>query len=152
MTTCLKNHNASFWTLCGTLVDTLDSQGRDSEVVTGETYGSHYCEDCRRAHAALSELETEASTKSAVPSFAEQVLAAARGLAGDTRSKVFLCRVWEAMGRPELTDFQARLLEANRTRELSLTRCDLVAAFDMKLVAASELRSYNASFHFLVVR
>lgn len=155
MNTCLKNSESSVWTLCGELVDTLDAKGRDSEVVvSGAVYPRDYCAGCRRAHEALSELEAEeaASTATgAAPSFAEQVFAAARGLRRDAGAKVFISRVWEAMGRPELKAFQASMLEANRTRALTLTRCDLVSAFQQSSIAASEITSYGATFHFLVV-
>lgn len=90
-----------------------------------------------------------------VAAFAERVLAVARasptGRFG--RNKVFISHVWKAL-QPEVGSrevFDARLLEANRARHLSLTRADLVTAMDPSDVAESEVHSYGASFHFVVV-
>jgi hypothetical protein len=67
--------------------------------------------------------------------------------------KVFISHVWKAL-QPEWSNraaFDAALLEANRTHRLSLSRADLVSAMDPADVAESEVRSYGASFHFVVV-
>ncbi|WP_426747728.1 hypothetical protein VZQ01_10440 [Myxococcus faecalis] len=90
-----------------------------------------------------------------VESFAEHVLSVARALPTGRfgRDKVFISHVWRAL-QPEWSNreaFDAALLEANRTQHLSLTRADLVSAMDPKDVAESEVRSYGASFHFVVV-
>ncbi|MFP2925839.1 hypothetical protein ACLESO_11590, partial [Pyxidicoccus sp. 3LG] len=97
----------------------------------------------------------DAGPHDSVASFAERVLAVARGLPtgrfGD--NKVFISHVWKAL-QPEWTSreaFDVALLEANRARHLSLTRADLVSAMDPRDVAESEVRSYGASFHFVVV-
>lgn len=87
--------------------------------------------------------------------FAERVLAVARALPTGRfgPNKVFISHVWRAL-RPEVgsrEEFNARLLEANRARHLSLTRADLVTAMDPTDVAESEIHSYDASFHFVVV-
>ncbi|MCK8502460.1 MULTISPECIES: hypothetical protein [Myxococcus] len=90
-----------------------------------------------------------------VESFAEHVLSVARALPTGRygRDKVFISHVWRAL-QPEWSNreaFDAALLEANRSQHLSLTRADLVSAMDPKDVAESEVRSYGASFHFVVV-
>ncbi|XSE93100.1 hypothetical protein VZL07_22030 [Pseudomyxococcus flavus] len=87
--------------------------------------------------------------------FAEHVLTVARALPTGRfgPNKVFISHVWKAL-QPEWSNresFDAALLEANRNRLLSLTRADLVSAMDPKDVAESEVRSFGASFHFVVV-
>ncbi|WP_338869047.1 hypothetical protein [Myxococcus stipitatus] len=87
--------------------------------------------------------------------FAEHVLAVARALPTGRfgRDKVFISHVWKAL-QPEWSNreaFDAALLEANRTQQLSLTRADLVSAMDPTDVAESEVRSLGASFHFVVI-
>ncbi|MET0403756.1 MAG: hypothetical protein ABW123_15205 [Cystobacter sp.] len=90
------------------------------------------------------------------PAFAEQVLATARALPADHRfgpDKVFIAHVWRAL-QPTWADreaFNAALLEANRSRRLSLSRADLVSAMDPSVVAESEVRASGARFHFVVV-
>ncbi|WP_434345901.1 hypothetical protein ACN6A1_28955 [Myxococcus virescens] len=100
-----------------------------------------------------------ASTNPGAPpapaAFAERVLSVARALPTGRfgENKVFISHVWKAL-QPEWSTreaFDAALLEANRTRLLSLTRADLVSAMDPKDVAESEVRSFGASFHFVVV-
>ncbi len=87
--------------------------------------------------------------------FATHVLNVARALPTGRfgQNKVFISHVWKAL-QPEWSNreaFDAALLEANRTRLLSLTRADLVSAMDPRDVAESEVRSFGASFHFVVV-
>ncbi|NMO18834.1 hypothetical protein HPC49_40620 [Pyxidicoccus fallax] len=98
---------------------------------------------------------SEAESQDSVASFAERVLAVARALPTGRfgQNKVFISHVWKAL-QPEWSSreaFDVALLEANRTRHLSLTRADLVSAMDPRDVAESEVRSYGASFHFVVV-
>lgn len=88
-------------------------------------------------------------------SFARRVLAIARelptGRFGD--NKVFISHVWRAV-QPEWADreaFDAALLDANRKRHLSLTRADLVQHMNATDVAESEVQSYGATYHFVVV-
>lgn len=90
-----------------------------------------------------------------VDGFAEHVLSVARALPTGRfgRDKVFISHVWKAL-QPEWNNrqaFDAALLEANRTQQLSLTRADLVSAMNPADVAESEVRSFGASFHFVVV-
>ncbi|MBZ4422247.1 hypothetical protein [Myxococcus sp. RHSTA-1-4] len=97
----------------------------------------------------------EPEAQDSVASFAGRVLAVARALPTGRfgQNKVFISHVWKAL-QPEWGSreaFDAALLEANRTRHLSLTRADLVSAMDPRDVAESEVRSYGASFHFVVV-
>jgi hypothetical protein len=90
--------------------------------------------------------------------FVDAVLSAAgstrEGWFGDR--KVFVSAVWEELrkhppwGAIALDDFKARLVAAHRTGELTLARADLVAAMDPALVAASEIATDGATFHFLV--
>jgi hypothetical protein len=54
---------------------------------------------------------------------------------------------WSAITLDEL---KARLVAAHRAGELVLARADLVAAMDPALVAASEITTDGASFHFIV--
>jgi hypothetical protein len=66
---------------------------------------------------------------------------------------VFISRIWRVL-HPEWSSreaFDTALLEANRTRRLSLSRADLVSAMDPQELAESEVSSYGASFHFVVV-
>ncbi|NVJ06419.1 hypothetical protein HUW63_14395 [Myxococcus sp. AM001] len=101
---------------------------------------------------------TSTAPPKAMPSpaaFAERVLSVARALPTGRfgENKVFISHVWKAL-HPEWSTreaFDAALLEANRTRLLILTRADLVSAMDPKDVAESEVRSFGASFHFVVV-
>ncbi|AEI62087.1 hypothetical protein [Corallococcus macrosporus] len=93
--------------------------------------------------------------QAAPAAFAERVLSVARDLPTGRfgANKVFISHVWKAL-QPEWRTreaFNAALLEANRTRLLSLTRADLVSAMDPKDVAESEVQSFGASFHFVVV-
>ncbi len=87
--------------------------------------------------------------------FAERVLAVARGSTTGRfgENKVFISHVWKALqsegGSREAFDQQ--LLEANRARRLSLSRADLVEAMNPADVSESEVRSYGASFHFIVI-
>ncbi|TQF16711.1 hypothetical protein FJV41_06735 [Myxococcus llanfairpwllgwyngyllgogerychwyrndrobwllllantysiliogogogochensis] len=87
--------------------------------------------------------------------FADHVLSVARALPTGRfgRDKVFISHVWKALQPewPHREAFEAALLEANRTQRLSLTRADLVSAMNPTDVAESEVRSYGASFHFVVV-
>ncbi|MCP3064262.1 hypothetical protein LXT21_36360 [Myxococcus sp. K38C18041901] len=90
-----------------------------------------------------------------VESFAAHVLSVARALPTGRygRDKVFISHVWRAL-QPEWSNreaFDAALLEANRSQHLSLTRADLVSAMDPKDVAESEVHSYGARFHFVVI-
>ncbi len=76
------------------------------------------------------------------------------GTIGDR--KVFVSAVWHELRRDPpwsaltLDDFKARLVAAHRAGELVLARADFVAAMDPELVAASEITTDGASFHFLV--
>lgn len=88
--------------------------------------------------------------------FADQVLAAAQRVPADGwfgNEKVFIGRIWRELSAdwPSREAFDAALLEANRTQRLTLTRADLVSAMDRDDVAESEVRSFGASFHFVVV-
>ncbi len=90
-----------------------------------------------------------------LPTFAGRVLHAARtsatGRFGDDR--VFISHVWRAMGSPGLDEqsFKNRLVEANQKRLLSLTRADMVELMDPSDVAASEIRHFGATFHFIAL-
>ncbi|HEU4734638.1 MAG TPA: hypothetical protein VFT22_42395 [Kofleriaceae bacterium] len=92
------------------------------------------------------------------PSFASDVMAAAaattEGWFGDR--KVFISAVWHTLrenprwSELSLDELKQRLVDAHRAGELVLARADLVAAMDPELVAASEITTDGASFHFLV--
>jgi hypothetical protein len=99
--------------------------------------------------------EQDTGSEDSVASFAERVLAVARALPSGRfgENKVFISHVWKAL-QPEWGNreaFDVALLEANRAQHLSLTRADLVAAMDPRDVAESEVRSFGASFHFVVI-
>lgn len=88
-------------------------------------------------------------------SFAKRVLKVARALPtgrfGD--NKVFISHVWRAV-QPEWSSreaFDTALLDANRQRHLSLSRADLVQHMNATDVAESEVQSYGATYHFVVV-
>jgi len=78
----------------------------------------------------------------------------ATGRFGDR--KVFVSAVWDELRRDPwwaavtLDELKARLVAAHRAGELALARADLVAAMDPALVAASEITTDGASFHFIV--
>jgi hypothetical protein len=90
--------------------------------------------------------------------FAADVLRAAGetadGWFGDR--KVFVSAVWDQLRRARgwsavtLDEFKRRLIAAHRAGELVLARADLVAAMDPATVAASEIATDGASFHFIV--
>jgi hypothetical protein len=67
-------------------------------------------------------------------------------------TKVLINRVW-AVAAPltSLEDFKAKLLEANARRLLSLARADMPQLHDRQDINESEIRSYGATFHFLVM-
>lgn len=91
--------------------------------------------------------------------WAQQVQALAErtpsGRYGDER--VFIASVWHAAETkprppsPSLSDFKARLVEANRAGLLRLHRADLVGAMDPQLVSESETHYLNATFHFIEI-
>jgi hypothetical protein len=93
------------------------------------------------------------SAEEDLPTFAERVLRAARtsatGRFGDDR--VFISHVWRAMGGLDEQSFKNRLVEANQKRLLSLTRADMVELMDPTDVAASEIRHFGATFHFIAL-
>lgn len=101
----------------------------------------------------------EPAHEDATPSFASDVLSAAGatppdGWFGDR--KVFISAVWHELRKSPrwsvvtLDELKARLVAAHRAGELALARADLVAAMDPELVAASEIVTDGASFHFIV--
>ncbi|RKH57127.1 hypothetical protein [Corallococcus llansteffanensis] len=88
-------------------------------------------------------------------SFAKRVLKVARasstGRVGE--DKVFISHVWKAL-QPEWSNreaFDSALLDANRKHHLSLSRADVVSAMNPADVAESEVSSYGATFHFVIV-
>lgn len=67
--------------------------------------------------------------------------------------KVFVSALWQRVGNTlgmSLDAFKQWLVVQHRAGVLQLARADLVAAMDPDLVAASEIRFGNATFHFLV--
>ncbi|MFB1481143.1 hypothetical protein [Corallococcus sp. RDP092CA] len=88
--------------------------------------------------------------------FAKQVLDAARSVPPAGRfggNKVFISHVWNAL-RPEWADrpaFNEALLAANRAHQLSLGRADLLAVMNPRDITESEVSSYGATFHFVVL-
>jgi hypothetical protein len=144
-------------------------------AVTGEAPGagapsSHPAHPVHPAHAvadvheAASAAALSAPAQSANPppdgdaAFADDVRAAAAaardGTFGDR--KVFVSAVWgELQHNPRwaaltLDELKARLVAAHRAGQLALARADLVAAMDPALVAASEIVTDGARFHFVV--
>ncbi len=92
--------------------------------------------------------------------FARTVLAAARscptGWFGD--NKVFVNHVYRhlhgesAFRDMTLDDFKQKLVEANRTDRLELSRADLVSVMDSEDVRQSETRQLDAVYHFILVQ
>jgi len=90
--------------------------------------------------------------------FADEVRDAAReakeGVFGDRN--VFIASAWNQLRtHPQwhsltLDEFKRRLVTAHRAGKLDLARADLPGFLDSSLVAASETRTENASFHFIV--
>ncbi|MFP2901258.1 hypothetical protein [Corallococcus sp. 4LFB] len=101
----------------------------------------------------------EASEKSLptdTASFARRVLDVAKAVPPTGRfgdNKVFISHVWMAL-QPEWSDrpaFNEALLAANRARQLSLGRADLLAAMNPRDITESEVRAVGASFHFVIL-
>jgi len=103
--------------------------------------------------------EPPAAAELAPASFAGDVLSAAGatppdGWFGDR--KVFVAAAWHELRKlPRwsaltLDELKHRLIAAHRAGELALARADLVAAMDPELVAASEITTDGASFHFII--
>jgi len=95
-----------------------------------------------------------------LPTFAATVRALAESSPPDARfhgNKVFISALWRASqqepGFPRLglEDFKQQLVAANSHGLLQLSRADLVQAMDPAVVAESETRYLNASFHFVLV-
>lgn len=72
--------------------------------------------------------------------------------------RVFISALWKQLDAgaafPGLTldAFKKRLLDANRTQQLTLARADMPGAMDRATVAASEIRHLNSTFHFVLDR
>ena len=72
--------------------------------------------------------------------------------------RVFISALWKQLDEgaafPGLTldAFKKRLLDANRTQQLTLARADMPGAMDRATVAASEIRHLNSTFHFVLDR
>jgi hypothetical protein len=91
--------------------------------------------------------------------FARTVSAVARscpaGWFGD--NKIFISHVYRhlngesAFRDMNLDDFKQRLVEANRTNRLTLSRADLVSVMDPEDVRESETRQLDAVFHFILI-
>lgn len=91
--------------------------------------------------------------------FARTVLALARncptGWYGE--NKVFINHVYKHLDGESafvgmtISDFKQKLVEANRTDRLSLSRADLVSAMDPEDVRQSETRQFEAVYHFILV-
>ncbi|HET7504734.1 MAG TPA: hypothetical protein VFK02_27115 [Kofleriaceae bacterium] len=102
--------------------------------------------------------EAMPATEAEPPSFAGDVMAAVAATTEGwfSERKVFISAVWRELRRNprwselSLDELKRRLVDAHRTGELVLARADLVAAMDPELVAASEITTDGATFHFLV--
>jgi hypothetical protein len=89
--------------------------------------------------------------------FAQSAFDAAKatktGRLGDT--KVFISHVWETFQRQNpdqagtLDEFKQRLIEANRQRNISLSRADMGYALNQKDVSTSEIGHLGSTFHFI---
>ena len=70
--------------------------------------------------------------------------------------RVFVSALWRQIDRASfpglsLDGFKQYLLAANRSLALTLARADMPGAMDRAMVAASEIRYLNSTFHFVVV-
>jgi hypothetical protein len=102
---------------------------------------------------------TNVSAPFDLDAFARTVIAVARscptGWFGD--NKIFISHVYQhlneepAFGGMNLDDFKRRLVEANRTNRLTLSRADLVSVMNPEDVRESETRQLDAVFHFIFV-
>lgn len=63
-------------------------------------------------------------------------------------NKVYLCEVAKVMGM-EFGAFAAVVTKLNNRMLVELSRADLVQAMDPAMVAASEARWLNATYHFI---
>jgi hypothetical protein len=100
----------------------------------------------------------EPAAIAAPAAFAREVMSAARsareGLFGDR--KVFISSVWDDLRRKPswssltLDEFKARLVRAHRAGDIVLARADFVSGMNPEVVAASEIQTDGASFHFIV--
>jgi hypothetical protein len=134
--------------------------GGEPQPSASETPGADDSSD-HESSSIASELlaSAEPAHEAVTPSFASDVLSAADSAPLDGRfgdRKVFVSAVWHELRRnprwPAVTldELKVRLVAAHRAGELTLARADLVAAMDPELVAASEITTDGASFHFIV--
>lgn len=95
-----------------------------------------------------------------LPTFAATVRALAESSPPASRfhgNKVFISALWRSsqqepgFPRVGLEEFKQQLVAANSQGLLQLSRADLVQAMDPVIVAESETRYLNASFHFVLV-
>lgn len=107
-------------------------------------------------------IDRSATDSSPADFFAQQVLAIARKTGPEARHydrKVYIYALWQAWksqanaGQPDigLEAFKRRLLDANRSGQLSLGRADLVQTMDHDLMRRSEVVFLNARFHFVLI-
>lgn len=125
----------------------LDAQGRDAAALRRAAL--------RRLFAPPPQTPEAPDARPTVEDFVGGVLAAAHACTPSERfgeSKVFISAVFRrfsALTSMDELEFKRRLVEANRLGQLRLSRADLVDAMDPSLVAASETRHDNATFHFV---
>jgi hypothetical protein len=93
-----------------------------------------------------------APTAAPPSSFADDVYAAAENAAKFGPDKAFISSIYKNMPeatRGTLDEFKTKLLKAQRDGDLIMTRADLVAAMDRKVVADSTIRDMGAEFQFV---
>jgi len=98
-------------------------------------------------------MQTKVTPKAKTAAIMDAAKATKTGRLGD--SKVFISHVWETVQKEDpglfknRDEFNQHLLEANRKRDLDLSRADMAYALDQDDVKGSELIDQNSSYHFI---
>ena len=98
-------------------------------------------------------MQTKVTPKAKTAAIMDAAKATKTGRLGD--SKVFISHVWETVQKEDpglfknRDEFNQHLLEANRKRDLDLSRADMAYALDQDDVKRSELIDQNSSYHFI---
>ena len=102
---------------------------------------------------AKAEAKPKASSGDKTKAVLEAANATQTGRLGD--SKVFISHVWDTVQKQHpgmfksREDFNKHLLEANRKRDMDLSRADMAYALNQDDVKGSELTHQNSSYHFI---
>lgn len=94
----------------------------------------------------------------ATPAFViDQAARAVMARSRNMKHKAFISDVYDEVVREHrddgmtLTEFKLELVRLSRKGAVKLSRCDLVAAFDPRVVAASEVHAGGAEYHYVTI-